>query len=420
MAVASFVGWLDYSEAERRQVQEMLQLFTEKGTVDDLGVGTVRDAISNRLFPGTSVIQTRARYFLFVPWIFMRAETNYRSQVLERGEAMERRLVEALRTADDKDGLIGKQAGKDVKTLPSAIYWTGLAAYGIFQQGPLSRAQYAKAARTTSPRAENEEELADRPAAFWRPGIPAAPEGFFDFAAADFDLTRDEAEWLSERVLWASTHRGPNLLHDLVAQLRTEPDVPAAMFWDTPLPASTEQTTKDMVHHAERFSTAVHGAALIYNLMLAEERNDVEREDDEYVGKMRDLLEVWAADVERTGTDDWAKELSPFWAVLTSRSKVPRLTQRFIDDWCTIVATASLRDIADNAEAKQLVRQRERQHKGPQARFESTSRLRAWNQDTGTAPLEFRWGQVQRFLTDLSHGLHGQPDQQTEVTGAAN
>jgi hypothetical protein len=46
---------LDYSEAERRQVQEMLQLFTEKGTVDDLGVGTVRDAISNRLFPGTSV-----------------------------------------------------------------------------------------------------------------------------------------------------------------------------------------------------------------------------------------------------------------------------------------------------------------------------------------------------------------------------
>ena len=55
VTVPSFVGWLDYSEAERRQVQEMLQLFTEKGTVDDLGVGTVRDAISNRLFPGTSV-----------------------------------------------------------------------------------------------------------------------------------------------------------------------------------------------------------------------------------------------------------------------------------------------------------------------------------------------------------------------------
>ncbi len=52
----------------------MLQLFSDKGTVDDLGIGTVRDAISNSLFPGTSVIQTRARYFLFVPWLFRRAE----------------------------------------------------------------------------------------------------------------------------------------------------------------------------------------------------------------------------------------------------------------------------------------------------------------------------------------------------------
>jgi hypothetical protein len=418
--VASFVGWLDYSEAERRQVQEMLQLFTEKGTVDDLGVGTVRDVISNRLFPGTSVIQTRARYFLFVPWIFMRAESKYRGQVLERAEAMERRLVEALKNADDQEGLIGRQAGKDVKTLPSAIYWTGLAAYGIFQQGPLSRAQYSKAVRSTAPRAETADELADRPAAFWRPGIPAPPDGFFDLTAADFDLTREEAEWLSERVLSASTHRGPNLLHDLVAQLRTSPEVPTEMFWDILLPDSTEQSTREMVHHAERFSTAVHGASLLYNLMLAEEREDLGREDDKYAEQMEHLLEVWADDVQRTGTDDWAGDLTPFWSLLTSRSRVPARTRSFVDSWCTLLTTAPVRNLASNSEARALVRQREFQHKGPQARFESPSRLRSWNHDTGTAPLSFRWGQVQRFLTDLSAGLLGRPDQHSEVSGAAN
>ena len=58
---------------------------------------------------------------------------------------MERWLIEALRAGGDNEGLIGKQAGKDVRTLPSAIYWSGLASYGIFLQPGITRAQYARA-----------------------------------------------------------------------------------------------------------------------------------------------------------------------------------------------------------------------------------------------------------------------------------
>ena len=56
--MGSFISWLDHSEADQRRVREMLRLFSDKDTVDDLGLGTVRDTISNALFPGTSVIQT--------------------------------------------------------------------------------------------------------------------------------------------------------------------------------------------------------------------------------------------------------------------------------------------------------------------------------------------------------------------------
>lgn len=75
----------------------MLRLFEDTDTVDDLGIGTVRDSISNSLFPGTSVIQTRARYFLFVPWLFRRAEQRHPQQLVAKATDMERSLIEALR-----------------------------------------------------------------------------------------------------------------------------------------------------------------------------------------------------------------------------------------------------------------------------------------------------------------------------------
>lgn len=66
----------------------------EAGTVDDLGVGAVRDAIADHLFPGISTIQTRAKYFLFLAWIFKSLE---QSQVAdERIEAsLKEKEVEA-------------------------------------------------------------------------------------------------------------------------------------------------------------------------------------------------------------------------------------------------------------------------------------------------------------------------------------
>ena len=72
--MTSSFGWLDHSEQQRRQMLEIVDLFREKGTLDELGVGQVRDAFADIFFPGTSTLQTRARYLLFVPWIFARLE----------------------------------------------------------------------------------------------------------------------------------------------------------------------------------------------------------------------------------------------------------------------------------------------------------------------------------------------------------
>lgn len=71
--MSTFV-WLDYSERERRKMLDLVDLFKEHDTRDELGIGSVRDAFSDMLFPGTSTIMTRARYFLLVPWTYQRLE----------------------------------------------------------------------------------------------------------------------------------------------------------------------------------------------------------------------------------------------------------------------------------------------------------------------------------------------------------
>ena len=72
---ASSLSWLDLTADDRDKVRRVLDLFDELGTVDELGVGNLRDTISNALFPGTVVLHTRLRYVLFIPWIYRAPET---------------------------------------------------------------------------------------------------------------------------------------------------------------------------------------------------------------------------------------------------------------------------------------------------------------------------------------------------------
>jgi hypothetical protein len=72
--MTSSFTWLDYSESERRAMLDVVDLFREQDTRDELGLAPIRDALSDRFFPGTIVPQTRARVYLFVPWIYRRLE----------------------------------------------------------------------------------------------------------------------------------------------------------------------------------------------------------------------------------------------------------------------------------------------------------------------------------------------------------
>jgi len=131
--MASRLAWLDYSDHERRKALDVIDLFREEETRDELGIGSIRDGLADALFPGTSTIQTRARYFLFIPWIYLELE-NQRLKPLEVAAKARRKevlLINPLATSHDPHGVIGIQARDRIKRLPSSVYWAGMGVWRI-------------------------------------------------------------------------------------------------------------------------------------------------------------------------------------------------------------------------------------------------------------------------------------------------
>lgn len=51
--MVSQLAWLDHDDAQMRQTLAAIELFKEESTVDEIGIGSIRDTIADVLFPGT-------------------------------------------------------------------------------------------------------------------------------------------------------------------------------------------------------------------------------------------------------------------------------------------------------------------------------------------------------------------------------
>ena len=146
------LGWIDFSKTERNKILSVLDLLSESGTLDELGIAPIRDGFANLFFPGTSTIQTRAKYFFLVPYALrdleLSNETNP-NRFLRALNETEKMCGETLLDINpNENGIIGKrslQGGKWVKRTPADIYWAGLRKYGIFTGGNYSLSEYVKA-----------------------------------------------------------------------------------------------------------------------------------------------------------------------------------------------------------------------------------------------------------------------------------
>ena len=132
------LGWIDFSKDERNKVLNAIHLLDEPGAVDELGIGAVRDAFADLFFPGTSTVQTRAKYFLIVPYVLKEAGSGkYGSDlkaILYKIDKEERSCRDIM-IKTSNDGVIGSSVPNSwVLRTPSNIYWNGIRQMGIFNE----------------------------------------------------------------------------------------------------------------------------------------------------------------------------------------------------------------------------------------------------------------------------------------------
>ena len=393
--------WVDLTANDRDKMRRVLDLFNEKGTLDEMGLGSLRDAVSDALFPGTSYIQRRLRYVLFIPWIYRRLEDKRVTsadveQVARRAEI---ELIRPLERSNDDEGIIGVVARGALVRLPSNVYWSAITRWGIFRH-PQSQGWYHSRFATLTDR-RGGDGRADDPGVVWtrepnwHPRLPAPPPEFP--WEASFALTHEEADFLRGRL----EERCAGTLLAWLA--RNGSNAPAEHLWDDPDARRAPASIRDTVELARRFSLHVEGMPLLYNLLVAERRRDALKEDEtEAIEDYRGRVAEWAA----READDQPYEPETLWQLVVRGGRNLRHPQRrFIENWSRRVARLEPGKVADDPELRTLITQREWLLKGPRARLANPNRLRDWEPGVGVGRMDFRWVRVRQFMMDLHRGL---------------
>ncbi len=397
----SSFGWLDFSEADRQKTLDVIDLFREKGTVDELGIGTIRDAIADLLFPGTSTIMTRARYYLFIPWIYLRheAKKTSSSEIARLARKDEVALIEGLRRTGESLGVIGIESGPELKRLASTIYWQSLGVLGIRKYDG-SRDNYHRAYDSFNKkrdiiRGDDGHTIVGGNLRRWDPSLPQAPADFL--RESTLDLSKVEANYMRERLMQAAPH-------SLFSYLVNHPldDNNPAFPWEHVDAARVPAANREELMHARNFAEVMHGSALLYNLMAAEKRKN-----REWTAKYEVEFADWAALMRSRRTEINAWSIPGFWSLVQGTgARIAPATRAFVTMWFERVIGKSAAAIEGSKEARALIIARERQLKGNLARLTNPRALDHWGGASSSERLTYRWNRpVKAILADIRRPL---------------
>ncbi len=395
------LSWLDFASWDRERALDIIAQLREKETRDELGLGVIRDGFSDRLFPGTSTLQTRARYFLFVPWIYKGLEDKRTpsADFATKARRAELRLCECLLANGEREGVIGRMAGRNLKRLPSSIYWLGLESWGI-KLDARGQGDYVRALDRWYMRQDQVERVLkgdegeQRRASNWDPRIPSPPSTFPD--GATLELSEEEGQYLADKI---GARHADSLLFRMIASKSGIDGV--TWPWDWKPLSAAPANLQALVRHGRNFSLVTEGAVLVYNLILSEMRKDGTGPD-----YFRDAIEGWAERLveNREALASW--NLSEFRSLLDAM-ELPRdgRTRRFVDAWLEVALYRDVAKLAVAEPSRTLIRNRELQLKGGLARVRGGQPLELWSGGSGLGPFNYRWHRVRQIITDIRAAL---------------
>jgi hypothetical protein len=407
----NFLGWVDYDENYERAARDAVASLRGRDAREELGVGGLRDTLADLFFPGTSTIQRRLRYFLFVAWCCECAlRDRGRRSALSSLRIKEEKLIQALTPLGEGEGVIGLQRGSDLVTMPSAIYWSGLRVLDILTiRGSIGRwARLGEEGRRSDETPREDAWQVARVAGFSE-DLPAMPKGFPEIESLTFQLTADERDYLRRRLANAAVATdGWGLQHNLFAQFGGVPVPMNVRFpWQHPRVATLPAETRRLLDFAEALSVVMYGATLLYNYLLCVRRKaDGATDADSHMARYVTLLTRWAptlkpaqCELVATGVLDMA-EVAP-----RLRHGVDHSTISFVISWAKFARTPA--KILTNKDAHELIKAREISLKARlgTSRFANKAARARWKYESG-GRLDYRWTIARVYLNDMAPKTH--------------
>ena len=380
------VGWIDFSSKDREKAMAVIDLMKENGAVDELGIGVVRDRLADILFPGTSTIQTRAKYFFIVPWCMIEAEKNFKNKVdyLKRLNNIETDVIKALikNEPSNTTGIIGKDSIGTLKRKPSEIYWIGLRTYKIMPFN-ISRNQYISSIKTNKNHDIEEGDDKDsyyldndeirwnitKPRKNWKENLTLS-------------LTKEESEFLKEKI----SRYHPNSLYSYIINNK-DISLEDEDIYDLTFKNTLPEVVRNDLDLALNFGKVIHGAHIRYNIILRQ-KNSVEIEDYE---------DYW---------NQWCNEMSQFnWDKFNidriyEFAQTTKGTKEFIEGW--FKATRELDNI-NLGQLDKMIEAREYSLKGQRAKLKNYGNVDV-SKWVGLGMLEYRWRNVKTLVKDIKDG----------------
>ncbi len=403
------IGWIDFSTNDRDRVGSVLDLLRPEGMVDELGMGTIRDALANQLFPGISTIQTRAKYFFIIPYILYDYQSAKPAQRRSKtpSKFLEDKEYEIMWQLAEKydyvegNGVIGISKRKPNKIVrrPSAIYWNGLYTYQFINTQGLAAESFLR--QSVNPSMETLLSSVQQGDDSAVDDADAEHENIFKIRVSPkqnwhenltLDLHKEEAEFFRDRIISIAKSK---LIAELLQNDKLwEILIKAENFMQFSKAAITLPITmnlKAMLVLAHDFSELMYGAHLAYNCCLHRKVFNSDHFDEYW--------QEWLDNIQHNMLDygNFNPEIL-FGFAITTRGT----TSQFVKDWWRLTQNK----FPDQRKRDMLVEQQEAIVKGGKARLR-------WNKTDdvkednwlGLTYFDYRFFQARTILKDIRTGL---------------
>ena len=383
------LGYIHTNKEEQSKALQVLKMTSESVALDELGIGRIRDAFADLMFPGISTLHKHIKYFSLMPQLYKKATekcynriSEVKAEIIRLEKIMTKNLYEGsmVKWGITGSDMIGKGVNNYVKYDPAYIYNSGLQTFEILRSTQLHELIYSSSKSLhDSPKTyytEDEDSANDSTEKAGLFQFCSFPSVDYDFTErCSLDLTKEDRSFITEHILKANACK-----HTLLRYLVDNDTFILPQKFDEFIYESLPKELAELQDFARRFANFIYLVHVRYNYIFSEYK------DNEMLEEFNELVEQYNS--SNTNID----------AVLATVNLRENSSKAFCKEVERCISTYKINGYN---ELDQLIINREKRVKGSRRKIDNPSYLYDRNNRIHYYKLTYRWETVRQFIEEL-------------------